>query len=265
MRYRAGNLRADLLWSCRLADKASPGFRCALVDVAFLRILLKYIQQLAMIRCFRGLRAPEPSPDGHIPDPRIFPCDWPGPPQKDHVLDNLRIQAGRTDLTPPPETPKLLAFRLWREDYERNPIPCKWAPNHVIPIPSTPEPPPFMMGALSLKQQRASSIALQVFFKHCFAGDYSCRFRPQAGDNTTCECSFPLQDHTGPLDGETQPTIKSDWDNGSPSNSESHSPDAVDRDPGFAHLMREFLDPNTPQSHSNSPPPYQPLHAGARR
>jgi len=62
MRYRAGNLRADLLWSCRLADKASPGFRCALVDVAFLRILLKYIQQLAMIRCFGGLRAPDAAP-----------------------------------------------------------------------------------------------------------------------------------------------------------------------------------------------------------
>ena len=114
-----------------------------------------------------------------------------------------------------------------------------------------------MLGALSLKQRRASSIALQVFFKHCFAGDYSRWFCPQAGDNTTCECSFPLQDHTGPLDGETRPNIEPDRDNGSPS--------VVDRDPGFARLMREFLDPNAPRSRSNSPPPYQPLRAGARR
>ena len=196
-------------------------------------------------------RLPKPPPNGHIPDPRTFPCDWPGPPRKDHVLDNLRIQAGHTDLPPPPETPKLLAFRLWREDYERNPTPCKWTPNHVVPIPTTPEPPPFMLGTLSLKQQQASSIALQVFFKHCFARDYSRRFRPQAGDNTTCECSFPLQDHTRPVGGQ--------------SDVEPHPPETTDQDPGFTRLMREFLDPNTPRSRSNSPPPYQPLRAGARR
>ena len=122
-----------------------------------------------------------------------------------------------------------------------------------------------MLGPLSLKQRHASSIALQVFFKHCFAGDYSRRFRPRAGDNTTCECSFPLQDHVGPLDGETRPTIEPDRDNGLPSDGESHLPDVVDRDPGFVRLVREFLDPNAPSSRSNSPPPYQPLLAGARR
>jgi len=210
-------------------------------------------------------KLPKPPPDSHIPDPRIFPCDWPGPPWKDHILDDLRIQAGRTDLPSPPETPKLFAFRLWREDYEKNPIPCKWTPNHVVPAPSTPEPPPFMLGALSLKQRHASSIALQVFFKHCFAGDYSRRFCPQAGDNTTCECSFPLQGHIRPSDGEARPAIKPDRANGSPRDDKSHPPDAVDQDPGFARLMREFLDPNTPRSRSNSPPPYQPLRAGACR
>jgi len=52
-----------------------------------------------------------------------------------------------------------------------------------------------MQGALSMKQCRASSLAIQVSLKHCFSGNYSRQFRPTAGDTTDCPCSFDPESH----------------------------------------------------------------------
>ena len=106
---------------------------------------------------------------GPHPDLRIVPCDWPGPLRKDHVLDKLWIMASQSNISPPPDNPKMLAFCLWKTEYNTHPVPCKWAHNTIIPIPTSPEPPPFMAGALSLEQRHASLLALQVFFKHCYS------------------------------------------------------------------------------------------------
>ena len=138
-----------------------------------------------------------PKPGVRVPEPHIFSHNWPGPPCKNHILEELRSTAQSHTLAPPPTPPKLLAFQRWQAD-NPEPIPCKWTRNKALPIPDTPEPPPFMQGALSLKQQGASSLALQVLLKHCFSGDYSARLRPGAGDNTTCPCSFGPPYPTGP-------------------------------------------------------------------
>jgi len=106
-----------------------------------------------------------PKPGAQVPDPRIFSHNWPGPPRKNHILDELRIAAQSHTLAPPPTPPKLFAFQQWQADNPK-PIPCKWAHDKALPISDTPEPLPFMRGTLSLKQQGASSLALQVLFKH---------------------------------------------------------------------------------------------------
>jgi len=198
---------------------------------------------------------------GPRPDPCIFPCDWPGPLQKDHVLDKLRIMASQSNISPPPDNPKMLAFRLWKTEYDTHPVPCKWAHNTIIPIPTSPEPPPFMEGALSLEQRRASLLALQVFFKHCFSGDFSHSHRPRAGDNTTCECFPPDASIDETQDSEAQAPPGLDQERISPGDGDLCLYDREDRDPGFVQIMDEFLNPNLPTNpHSPSPQPHRTRH-----
>jgi len=52
------------------------------------------------------------------------------------------------------------------------------------------------------------SAALQVFFKHCFCGEYSQRMRPTSGDVTTCPCTYtqiPIPMTDLDRDGEPRP------------------------------------------------------------
>jgi len=57
------------------------------------------------------------------PDPCIFPCNWPGPLWKDHVLDELQIMVSWSDISPPPDNLKMLAFCLWKMEYDIYPVP----------------------------------------------------------------------------------------------------------------------------------------------
>ena len=170
--------------------------------------------------------------------------------------------ASRSDISPPPDNPKMLAFRLWKTEYDTHPVPCKWVHNTIVPIPTSPEPPPFMAGALSLEQRRASSLALQVFFKHCFSGDFSRAHRPGAGDNTTCECFPPDASIDETRDGEARAPPELDRERFSPGDSDPCLYDGEDQDPGFVRLMEEFLNPNPP-SNPRSPSPR--LHRTRRR
>ena len=126
-------------------------------------------------------------------DPRIFASNWPGPRGKDFNLAELRAEAQSLHLpanTPSPPL-KTLPFRLWKADQENcaDPPRCSWT-GGVIPVPELSVPSDLVLGSLSLGQRRAMSATLQLFFKHCFCGAYSQRFRPTAGDVTTCPCTY---------------------------------------------------------------------------
>jgi len=185
-------------------------------------------------------KLPKPPKSGPAPDPRIFSCNWPGPPRKDNILDGIRITVQNHAITPPPPVPtKLLAFHLWKEDNPK-PIACKWAPEKSLLIPDSPIPPPFTQGALSLKQRRASSVALQVLLKHCFSGDYSCRFCPGTGDTLTCPCSF-----TTPHPADPAATTLAN----NPATSDHSTVDQA----GFERRMAEYLG-TTPPTPTPTPP-----------
>ena len=204
-----------------------------------------------------------PKLPAHSPCPDLctFPCNWPGPLWKDHVLNKLRIMASQSDISPPPNNPKMLAFCLWKMEYDTHPVPCKWAHNTIVPIPMSPEPPPFMAGALSLEQRHASSLVLQVFFKHCFSGDFSYAHRPGARDNTTCECFPPDASIDETHDGEAWVPPELDQECISSGNGDLCLYNGEDRGPGFVCLMEEFLNPNPPTNpRSPSPRPYRTCH-----
>jgi len=55
-------------------------------------------------------------------------------------------------------------------------------------IPPDGKPPPFYIGALSCKDRRTSSSAVQLAFDHAFTATYSDWACPTAGDNTLCPC-----------------------------------------------------------------------------
>ena len=86
-----------------------------------------------------------------------------------------------------------ITFNLGRHQYncENDPLPiCKWT-REAIQVPPDSTPADLIIGALKLKQRRVFCACLQVFFKHCFSGSFSLRFRPTAGDTITCPCSDP--------------------------------------------------------------------------
>ena len=108
-------------------------------------------------------------------DPRIFPCNWPGPHGKDFNLAKLQAKAQLhliTDALPEPLL-KTLPFRLWKADQDNcaDPPRCKWT-GGIIPVPKSSVPSELVIGSLSLGQCCAMAAALQVFFQHCFCGAY---------------------------------------------------------------------------------------------
>jgi len=126
-------------------------------------------------------------------DPRLFPCNWPGPRGKDYNLAELRVEAQQNHIpdTAPQPALKTLPFRLWKADQDNcaDPPRCKWT-GGIIPVPESSTPSDLVIGSLSLGQRRAMSAALQVFFQHCFCGAYSQRFRPTSGDTVICPCTY---------------------------------------------------------------------------
>jgi len=126
-------------------------------------------------------------------DPRLFPCNWPGPRGKDYNLAELQVEAQLHHIpdNPPPPLLKTLPFRLWKADQDNcaDPPRCKWT-GGLIPVPESSLPSDLVIGSLSLGQRRAMSTALQVFFQHCFCSAYSQRMRPTSGDTITCPCTY---------------------------------------------------------------------------
>ena len=175
-------------------------------------------------------------------------------------------------LLPSPLTPKRSAFEAWKSA-DVTPTPCKWSDGTSLPIPDSAVPPPGMQGALSLKQRRASSLYLQVLFEHCFSADYSKRFRPTAGDDTVCPCSFPPPDpQDQPLGLPAAPTpVTSPVASPVPTlptpTLEGESV-AVRHDPPrqqwWEPLMAEFLRSDNPSTPTPSPPPFRRRHRPPR-
>ena len=118
------------------------------------------------------------------------------------------------------------------------------------------------------------SVSLQVFFKHCFCGAYSTRFRPTAGDVTTCPCTFtqmliPMVD----LDDDGDPWPKAEGDRDSTRGrsvvAQPHTvpPQNVSIPPAdFQALMSGFHDnPRRTPLHSPAPFTASQRHAAPRR
>ena len=85
------------------------------------------------------------------------------------------------------------AYLSWYQDFTT--IPCRRS--HALI--STPPPdgnkfPPFTVGLLSAKNRRLMCTGFQLTTRHCFDANYSFNFRPNAGDETTCPCSYSSQD-----------------------------------------------------------------------
>jgi hypothetical protein len=94
-----------------------------------------------------------------------------------------------TPTMPPVTSRKDEAFRTWASQ----PLPRRSYPAWVsITMPNGNKPPPFYIGALSHKDRRLSSACLQLTNRHCFAANYSLRFRPTAGDEIACPCNFSI-------------------------------------------------------------------------
>ena len=101
---------------------------------------------------------------------------------------NTSCIAHHTD--PPSLNPKQLAFAEWARDPTPPPV-CKWT-HEALQTPPDSTPADLVLGALKLKQRRVFCACLQVFFKHCFSGSFSLRFRPTAGDTIICPCADTL-------------------------------------------------------------------------
>jgi len=204
-------------------------------------------------------------------DPCIFAPNWPGPRGKDFNLAELRVEAQMLHLSNHPPNPplKTLPFRLWKADQENcaDPPQCKWT-GSVIPVPELSVPSDLILGSLSLGQRRAMSAILQLFFQHCFCGAYSQRMRPNAGDVTTCPCTFtqtPIPmielDHNGYPPPKVE--VTRDWDRGrpvvtQPSAMPPQDVSAATQGTGFESLMAELRD-NPRRTPSHSPPPHTAL------
>ena len=219
-------------------------------------------------------------------DPRIFPHAWPGPPQKNWNLAELRTSVAEAHHTNPPSiTPKQHAFAEWARDPSTLPL-CKWT-RETLQVPPDSTPADLVLGALKLKQRRVFCACLQVFFKHCFSGSFSLHFRPTARDTITCPCSdtpfesgmapHPSHDNIpGGTDLHADPLPDLGLADGfltPPKSGPVYRPSRAfltpadggegwraDPSPGFRRLMEEFLHPSSGREASVRP--VQPLHMG---
>ena len=81
------------------------------------------------------------------------------------------------------------AFHNWRHDYMNTPRQRHHANVSITP-PNDNHPPPFVRGLMKSKNRRLVCAGLQLTNRHCFDANYSHKFRPNSGDETTCPCSF---------------------------------------------------------------------------
>ena len=119
-----------------------------------------------------------------------FSTKWKHLPDR-ATFSSLTQDAARPNTPPPPPalSHKEEAFRIWASQ----PLPRRSYPARVsITTPNSNKPPPFYIGALSHKDRRLSSACLQLTNRHCFAANYSLRFRPTAGDVIACPCNFSI-------------------------------------------------------------------------
>ena len=226
-------------------------------------------------------------------DPQIFPHTWPGPPQKNWNLAELRMLASKAHHTNPPSLkPKHATFAAWAQD-PTNPLPiCKWT-HKRLKVPTSPTPADLILGALKLKQQHVFCACLQVFFKHCFSSSFSLHFHPTAGNTITCPCSdtplesgisHPTHDSiiptSGGVDLHADPSLDFGLMEGFLPHLESGTASCptcdsiiptyggtdlhADPSPGFRCLMEEFLHPETPSSGREAsvhPGPLRKIHS----
>ena len=176
------------------------------------------------------------------------------------------------------------AKRCWARDPGTPPI-CKWT-QETLQVPPDSTPADLVLGALKLKQRRVFCACLQVFFKHCFSGSFSLRFRPTAGDTIMCPCGdtpfesgmAPHPSHDDPIGAvpHADPPPDPGPEDGfltPPKSGPVFRPSRVtstladgdegwraDPSPGFRRLMEEFLHPSSGREASVRP--VQPLHMG---
>ena len=167
---------------------------------------------------------------------------------------------------------KTLPFRLWAQEQGdcADPPICPWT-GGIILVPDSSTPSDLVLGSLTHGQQQAISATIQVFFKHCFCGAYSTRFRPTAGDVTTCPCSFsqtPLPMVELDDDSNPWPKAKGDRDSlrGRPVVVQPHAVPLLGTSApptDFEALMAEFA--NNPRcTPSRSPTPILAGHCRCR-
>ena len=156
-----------------------------------------------------------------------------------HLPDRTTFDAMSREPQPdsPPDPPvsrREEAYRRWASQ----PLPRRAYPARVsITTPNDNKPPPFYTGALSHKNRRISSACLQITNRHCFAANYSLRFRPTAGDEIACPCNFfidnaALNRH---LDGSAA--------GGRPTRGRTTTEAGGQRNVSFEELQRQYEDP----------------------
>ena len=132
----------------------------------------------------------------HQAELRSFSVKWSGLSGRKLNLDRTSDDATHHIMALPPRStlpPNLKVFDSWKSEYLSNHHTYTSAPWISCEPPEDSKPPPFIQGALSLKQRRILSAAIQLTTRHGFHADYSDKFRPDAGDVTACPCSGPLQ------------------------------------------------------------------------
>ena len=119
-----------------------------------------------------------------------YSVKWAGLPGKT-VFQDLTEKAQQAIFPLPPHLllrPKDILIRDLQEEYIQT-----IRAGHIWQLITLPDgrPPPFTLGALSRKDRRTFTSALQLASRHAFHKWYSDHFRRNAGDNNICPCSDP--------------------------------------------------------------------------
>jgi len=119
-----------------------------------------------------------------------YSVKWAGLPGKT-VFQEFTEQEQHIIFPIPPSSllcPKDVLLQDLQEEYIRTiHSACIW---QSITMPDG-HPPPFILGALSQKDCRTYTAAIQLASAHAFHKPYSDEFRPGANDNNICPCSDP--------------------------------------------------------------------------
>jgi hypothetical protein len=86
------------------------------------------------------------------------------------------------------------AYQSWRNDTMILPRRRSHA-DASISLPDGNKFPPYVRGLLTARNRHLLCAGLQLTTRHCFDAKYSFDFRPNAGDETACPCSFTPSRH----------------------------------------------------------------------